>query len=286
MAEYNITYGVLLKLRYSNLPDLVLTIIGVTSNALLLNAFNKDPLKCFRNSGTYLVINLSLSDCLTCAFAPFYNAVKISGQYQIFECLILWSTSASLVSILSISIDRYFMVAFPIRHHVLMDGKATVLWLAAVWIVSCTLPILRVCDGLHRRDHRIQQHTFGTVVIILSVIFYVLTYYKLKKQSKNIALQNSNDSRAQKKRILKEKQFLKTIVLIASFAFICIVPSMVIFQLYYWLGKRSSAVMMLRKLFILFFYTNFLVNPFIYVIRLPNYRKTFRILYCKGRSLT
>ena len=148
MAEYNITYGVSLKFRYSNLPDLVLSIIGVTSNALLLNAFNKDPLKCFRNSGTYLVINLSLSDCLACAFAPFHNTVKISGQYQFFECLILWSTSASLVSILSISIDRYCMVAFPIRHHALMDGKAAVLWLAAVWIVSCTLPILRVCETI------------------------------------------------------------------------------------------------------------------------------------------
>jgi hypothetical protein len=285
MAESNNTDAVRFKFTYSNLPDLILSIIGVTSNVLLLIAFKKDPLKCFRNSGTYLVMNLSVCDCLACAFAPFFNAVKISGRFQIFECIVLWSTSASLLSILSISIDRYFMVAFPLRRHVLMDGKVTVVWLAAVWIISCTLPVLRVYDG-NRTDHHIQKYTFGTITIILSAMFYVCTYRKLKKQSKNIALQNSIGSRAERLRILKEKQFLKTIIVVACVAFVCIVPPLVVFQLYVLLaaGRNKFAATILRKLFILLFYTNFVVNPFIYVMRLPNYRKTFRILYCRKGS--
>ena len=62
---------------------------------------------------------------------------------------------------------------------------------------------------------------------------YSSTYYKLKKQSTNIALQNSIESRAEEIRILKEKRFLKTIVTIACIAFVCSVPSMLMFFIYY-----------------------------------------------------
>ena len=34
---------------YSNLPFIIIPILGVASNVLLLVAFIKDPLKCFRN---------------------------------------------------------------------------------------------------------------------------------------------------------------------------------------------------------------------------------------------
>jgi hypothetical protein len=43
--------------------------VGVFMHLLLLIALLKDPLKCFRNSGTYLVGNLAVSDFLVCLLA-------------------------------------------------------------------------------------------------------------------------------------------------------------------------------------------------------------------------
>ncbi len=54
------------EFAYSNLPLITISVLGVALNILLLVAFFKDPLKCFRNSGAYLVMNLVVSDCLTC----------------------------------------------------------------------------------------------------------------------------------------------------------------------------------------------------------------------------
>ena len=71
MAENN-TASVGDELSYFfSVPSIVVCILGVVSNALLLVAFIKDHLKCFRNSGTYLVMNLSVSDCLSIMPAVF-----------------------------------------------------------------------------------------------------------------------------------------------------------------------------------------------------------------------
>ena len=70
MAENNITIGVSrYEDTYRDIPIMTIYIFGVVSNGLLLRAFFKDPLKCFKNSATHLVTNLSVSDCLTCLFA-------------------------------------------------------------------------------------------------------------------------------------------------------------------------------------------------------------------------
>ena len=263
------------EFAYSDLPLITISVLGVAFNVLLLVAFLKDPLKCFRNSGTYLLMNLAVSDCLMCLFAPsFLLMYVLPDWYWIFELFDWWFGTVSLVSIASISIDRFLLVAYPIKHHILMNGKVIILWLAAIWIVSCTLPL----KGLFydRKNNEI----IGVIIIITSVVIYACTYWKLRKQAKNIALQNSSESRAQEIRILKEKKFLNTIILIACVAFLSTVPSMVFFQISESLTRWNDILVeIFIEIFMFIFYANFAVNPIIYVIRLPNYRKTFYLLY-------
>ncbi len=126
MAENNITVGVSYQYTYSDIPLTTICILGVVSNGLLVVAFFKDPLKCFRNSATHFVMNLSISDCLTCLFALFFY---ITANYMTAEnrkiilFLIVSFGIVSLVSLTSISIDRFLMVAYPIKHRILMKGK-------------------------------------------------------------------------------------------------------------------------------------------------------------------
>ena len=282
MAGSNNTEEVSFDLTYSNFPVFIITVIGVASNVLLLVAFGKDPLKCFRNSGTYLVMNLSVTDCLTCMLAPFSHAITIADSRLIFEYLLLWIASASFALILAVSIDRFILVAYPIRHHALVNGKLIALWLAAAWVVSLILPVSRWIDN-STWNFKTNNYIFAMIIIIFSALFYASTYGKLKKQSRNIASQVSNESRAQQQRLLKEAQFLKTIILVACIAFVCTVPSMIFFQITDLLGVRKDILVFqtFSKMFMCLFYMNFAANPFIYVIRLPKYRKTFHILFYK-----
>ena len=192
MAENNITIGVSrYEDTYRDIPIMTISIFGVVSNGLLLLSFFKDPLKCFKNSATHLVTNLSVSDCLTCLFALFFH---ITANYMTTDnretvlFLIMWFGSVSLVSLTSISIDRFLMVAYPIKHRILMKGKVTVLWLAVSWIVGCALSVMLLLYG--RKNKKINIHTSGAIIITISAGIYAATYHKLKKQSQKIALQN------------------------------------------------------------------------------------------------
>ena len=177
------------QFAYSDLPVITILVFGVTLNVLLLVAFLKDPLKCFRNSGTYLVMNLAVSDCLTCLFAPYFFVMHvIPGWFWIFEFFAVWFGTVSLVSITSISIDRFLLVAYPIKHHILMRGKVIILWLAALWIMSCILPLINLFYDRKSYERRITVYIFSVTIIITSVVIYCFTYWKLRKQAKNIAL--------------------------------------------------------------------------------------------------
>ena len=231
---------------------MTICILGVVSNGLLLLAFFKDPIKCFRNSATHFVTNLSISDCLTCLFALFFD---ITANYMTGEnhkiILFIFASFAivSLVSLTSISIDRFLMVTYPIKHRILMKGKVIVLCLAVIWIFGCSLSGITFLYG---RQNKIYIYTSGAINITISAVIYAATYHKLKKQSRTIALQNSSETRAQEIRILKEKQFLKTIIIIACIAFACVVPSLIFLLINDLLGlhtKGNSSAAILKYLY-------------------------------------
>ena len=288
MVETNTTESMDNGFSYYNLPLVIISIVGLVSNVLLLVAFIKDPLNCFRNSGTYLLINLSTSDCMTCAFSlAVYIAPRTNVLHQLLFFLVFWMGLASFVSITSVSIDRFVMVTYAIKYRILMNGKVMVLWISAIWILSCAIPLFRLLSDRYGLDSGRALYIFSVIIIILSSVMYSSTYYKLKKQSNSIVLQNSNGNRAQEIRILKEKRFLRTIIIIASIAFACFIPYLVFTVSYSYLGFREDnrqALLVLHAVCISIFYINFAVNPSIYVLRLPNYRKTFHILYCRRKT--
>ena len=273
------------EITYLAIPSIIIAILGATSNILLLVAFIKDPLKCFRNPATYLVANLAISDsaaCIVISFLPF-TAEKFGSQPTVGFLMTCFIT-ASCVSIASISIDRFIIVAYPIKYRNSIKGKLMLFWVAGIWLTSCVFPtliwIIRPNENIIKA-----KYSFNVAAILISMAMYTSTYYKLKKQSRNMALQNCSESRAREIRIMKEKRFLKTIIIIACVAFMCLVPSNVSFLIFSLRPKGKALLSMLRERALLYtFYLNFAVNPIIYALRLPSYRKTFYMLYCRRGS--
>ena len=204
---------------FFSVPSIVVCILGVVSNALLLFAFIKNPLKCFRNS-----------DFLTCLLCLVLNIIRRISFHWTFGFFINLMGDVSFVSMASISIDRFWMVSYPTRHRILMKGKIIVLWIAAIWIVNILISFSLIISDVSYTNERRGVSAYSLIVIILSSSMYSSTCYKLKKQSRNMALHNSTEGRAQEMRILKEKQFLKTIIIIECIAFICIVPFTILFS--------------------------------------------------------
>jgi hypothetical protein len=109
------------QLKCEFVPSLIICLLGVISNVLLLNAFIEDPLKCFGYSGSYLVINLSVSDFLACLIAPFYFSVNVKSWMLVFSWFVAYFYSVSTATLVSISIDRYLMVAYPLKFDLIVS---------------------------------------------------------------------------------------------------------------------------------------------------------------------
>lgn len=267
--------------------QIVISPVGVLMHVLLLIGLFIDPLKCFRNSGTYLVGNLALSDFLVCLFTTFGHVIKTSvdetSWSEIEDFLWLTFSAVSHATIISISIDRFFMVAYPLQHRYRMKGKIMAAWLACIWLVSAMYPAKKLAFEIGR-DEKLVGTFFGITAILSSAAIYAVTYFKLRKQTRNSILDNSSDTndRVYAARLLKEKKFLTTIIVIASIHVVCMLPFLMLYQLVILPGllEEPLAQIIMITCSSLFF-CNFAVNPFIYIVRLTNYRKTFYLLYCR-----
>lgn len=272
------------RFRYTFVAQYFICLLGIISHILLFLAFIKDPLKCFRNTGIYLVGNLAFSDFLSCLFGPV--AISARKQSGLVVNITTTLTCVSVVTIFSISVDRYIMIRHPLQHRLFTSAKIMASWVVLIWLLGLVYLLKGYIFGFKTHDEII-KNCFLAWSIVLTGLLYMGTYYALNKQSKSISVQNSTNkiaSRHQEMRIQKEQRFLKTIILIASIAFLCLVPSFAIYQVSLSRGlweKENAEFHLLMGIFASIFYLNFAVNPLIYVLRLPNYRKTFYQLYFK-----
>ena len=165
------------------LPSYLISSVGILANLMLLIAFVKDPLKCFRNSATYLVGNLALSDMMFSV--SMIASVDDNPKNKINGFLRNFSFYLSMCSIFSIAFDRYTMVSYPFKHRLFMKGNKMALWIAFIWFLSSLHPIINTLVRIHFNSQIVPG--IGFALMILTAILYAKTYIALKKQARLLA---------------------------------------------------------------------------------------------------
>ena len=78
----------------------------------------------------------------------------------------------------------------------------------------------------------------------------------------------------------KEQRFLNTIIIIALIAVVTVMSGTIYVQIPSIINKKSSNLnTILRPVLLSIYSLNFAVNPFVYCLRLKQYRKTFQMVY-------
>ena len=264
--------------QYENFPHYFLCVCGFVAHVMLLVAFVKDPLKCFRNSATYLVASLAVSDMTVSISLPLADYLERNGfSYLRDFCFV--AIMSSFLTIFSISVDRYLMVVHPFKHRSLINGRRMIVWIVSIWIIGFGL----VFTKRFIKDVTINRLFHAAVeigLIFLAAFIYAITYASLKKQSKFLTTQDTSANRSLEARILKEKRFLKTIAVICFVEITTLSPIIILFVIKN-MSLNTNTMQVIFSSNLLLFTINFVVNPFIYIWRLPKYRKTFSVLYCK-----
>lgn len=257
------------------LPLYIVCLTGSLSQVVLLVCLLKDPLKCFRNSATYFVGNLAVCDfgvSLLIVFGAF------DSSSPLLRLMAYTTFNGTILTIFSISFDRYMMVAHPFKHRIVMSGKRAAVWIMVIWLLSVSIPLYDVITT--RSTNEIGAYKYGILsgIIGLTTIMYVLTCMALKGQVK--FLKGTNEERhGQRLRVAAEERFMRTVILITVIAVGCLTPVAIYAQVFPEQDSSNGVNYVYSSLMTLLC-LNFAINPLIYFIRLKNYRKTILLVFC------
>ena len=178
--------------------------------------------------------NLALSDCLVCLVTTFGHVIKTCvGETSWSEIEdFLWLTFSAVPHATIISFQFLSTVFYGRISATWMKGKTMASWLACIWLVGAIYPAKKLAFENGRYDKLVGTF-FGLTVILSSAAIYGVTYFKLRKQTRNSVLDESANinRRVYASLMLKEKKFLTTIIVIASIHVVCMVPFLILYQL-------------------------------------------------------
>ena len=268
----------------------IITLTGIFSNLFLITGLILDPLKCFKNSSSVLIMNLGLTDVLTCSSAfLLLHWYPCTNRYFIFRVLNLPSYIASS-SIFTMAFDRYMSCVHPFKYRIIISTKVTISAIVLQWLLCAGYLMFEMFVP----NLELYSRCVVTICILLSAaMLYANAAYVLKINSRYLQgaaeLSSRSQNRTQSARLVNEKRLLTTMLFVSLITIATLTP-VSIYESYtginYFLNEHSEMSeqdpyhFWVRTLFLI----NFSVNPIMYAWRLINYRQTFRRLIFGGQD--
>lgn len=230
----------------------------------------------------FLVINLTFADLLGGVVSrPLLTYVHLPREMPhsiILHVVETFFLAASLVSLSLISLDRLHATLYPFRHCLIEKyvyfKVIACSWVIALLMASLTVVIERILKGTSVKCV-IFSYTFITLIII--TVSYISIRMKVKRTS------HSHSGV-----ISSEKKLSLTLFVMTAAYMLTILPLST-----WWLLECSkccesqlSKRLNIENAMVVVYSTNAIVNPLIYALRMREFRKGIKIVFCKvvGRN--
>ncbi|ESP05289.1 hypothetical protein LOTGIDRAFT_152120 [Lottia gigantea] len=277
---------------------IVLTIASwiITLNVIVLKVLhdknNKEP-------SEYFIINLSVADLLTGVYLVYNTLYNLVNFQNLVECLIRFGLGMgfSMVSIwqlVALSMDRYFKIIYPYRYADRCNKVSMIMVSVITWLLTMMIGLLPAFGWQHPQP---SQYTCGfmkiltigyfqlLLVVYLGPFFVLLIIYLriFKEAHRHAVVINSTAPKAQTN---NTNHSLKTVFIVVGTYILCWAPMGIVVILHvedalegYTLLEKGNLIVYATA----FAYTNSLLNPIIYAIKIPRIRNRFRGIFCRPR---
>ena len=127
-----------------NFPLVLLLLIlpiGIIGNFLLIISHIKDPLKVIKSSSSYFISNIALVDFLSSnsLILVIFFSNNRSHNVIAYSLLTFWLYTVSFTLYLSLAIQRFCSVVFPLWHRVKITTRICRNWVIGIWLGSIIL---------------------------------------------------------------------------------------------------------------------------------------------------
>ena len=263
----------------------------VTVNLLSIIIFIKNSN--LRTRAMYLVINLTVADNFVggissiflfeilgydCQIVTVGSNTAPEGNITLF--VFRWFPLTSLTSIAVISLDRMHATFRPLRHR---NIKKWVYWvtIGAIWVFAAVMSTAMTLVSLHSGRQEPLPLYLWLSYCCLCLLVICVSYT-------SIAVRYWCAARPQHHGATSRQRKLTVTLLIMTIVSLLFWLPYLIFTFVILTGRRSLSfqqMMRVRFILLLLFYTNSFVNPIIYTIRIPEFRKALIALFtCQKRQ--
>ena len=260
------------------------TIIAL--NSLTVIAFCRD--RNLRKRSTYLVISLAVADMLSGGISAhdlLYNVGETCNfwgpnraYWYIPQVFILCFPVCSLTNMTVISLERLNATFWPFRHRTI---KKSVYWvlIVAIWLTALLFSCALIMIQYYTRKWDYYYYAWSSFIFICLLVIcvsYVFIFVKLRfgNQPRHHGAAN------------RERKLTVTLFTVTSLSLLMWLPYVITTFLFVatkiLMSLSDIAFFRLENVLMILFYANSFLNPILYTMRMPGFRRALK-MFCRQR---
>ena len=270
---------------------IVITCLIIFSNCLVIAAVSK--YKSLKSIGNVLMANLAVADLQTALLTIPINWIVFTGvikpqSSRTIYCAAIVPLIASLVFMVTISIDRGMAIIKPFFHKRTFTKRRAYIFSVTLWVFCILLALSSLLfqeylagDREVDRPVRFFTPTFTTVMVaVYGVYFVIMTslYGTIsviaRRQAKRIWQQTHSDKARQK----SEAKIRRMMITVLGVFYLCWTPQMVMLYVIYVHRYHPQWVRILEGVTELLCLANSCMNPVVYAYHDRRFRTAFKDL--------
>ena len=248
-------------------------------NAFTLVVFARS--RHLRRRNTYLIMNLTVADLLIAAVSGpetilfFKRNTRPKKGFGVLYLIIsdmCWI--ASLVNLVIISLERLHATLYPFRY--CLVGKRIYCkiiifsWFGALTL-ACGLQIIRMKDSPLADRYPWTIYVFLTLAVLTISYVIIISKFITKPHVEQLGSV-----------ISAERKLSVTLFIVSAASTISLLPFAVVTCILISSDRDKWIEFTPYRIALAFYYLNSILNPVIYAIRLPKFRRALRELFCKN----
>ena len=260
---------------------------GAFFNAVLFLTILADPLKILRKGSWITIINLASADLIACV-SNFFLVGRVMFEIKNIKfqdtCAFGWGlgVSASFMLLAFFTIQVYMITKYPFKAPRMLTSTKVTLSCAGIWLLAIPLAFCKISYLVFEEEDVLEaliaQITVLEVVVLIQIILKILICFEIFKSSRDAGQSHSR----------RHRQIATTVIIIIVVQLLTAVPYFASKQVEYLARMSVLPRYPLVQKFSYYYapiaIVNFCVNPVLYSLRLPQYRRTLLSILRRKRD--
>lgn len=281
--------------KYALATGIVIAILGpfiAVVNGIVIAAIYKDPFKQLRSTPSNIIIgSMATCDflggtvggvmvCLFCFQISSKLQLSLTDLAPISFPISTFLLTLSVFHDLALMIDRVIAVVNPLHYKLRVRKKRVFISVILIWVFDLVINLSQVLLLNYFHIH----HVIIFVLLFLATgtgcFLSLIIIYAVRKQTKRMKQETVEDNNY-KILVARQRKLTKSISLICLVLRVCFSPFFITWCLLITCASchsNLSTIMASFYLSLIMMHLNFLINPFLYALRLPKFKRPVALI--------